>query len=1573
MKEQTHFILPCVQLSSHSSASSGPDERSSFHLLLLLGTLGLRQSLSEEHVLLSAHLLSKRGSEAPPFPSSPAFLMQTRSSHSEPLSQSVSHPSPFISLPPSTRLSVTMPALSSTRLPPLPPPVLPLPLCFTRVSLHVPVAPLLLHVDRRRTSSDQEPRSISKSQRSREQELEEGEWRRRGEEEKRRRGEEEKRRRGEEEMEHEMNRMLYHSNAPSSTMKSEERFNHTCDIKPNIDLKGDYYRNNKPTFCCSISAVLYLRILVKRILSLKWDIGAGGWSPLTSDRSQWLEVDLGERTRITAVATQGRYGSSDWLTSYLLMFSDTGHNWKQYRQEDSLGLVRLREAVRGELMVELLGFTTTRPLCWAPAFTFHSAEGQRAELLLIAFWNSNADSVVQYKLQQPAIARFLRLLPLSWNLSGRIGTPAGDLRVSSWLSPGPRRTSRDIISLKFKTLKNSGTLLHAEGRQGLSFSLELVRGKLQLLLGPGGASSTEPRRLASLGSLLDDQHWHHVVLERGSAHLNLSVDRHTQRVQIPAEFDHWDIEQLMLGTVQSLSSQKPLVSKKKFSGCLENLLHNGLNLIERAKHNDQQVTLMGNVTFSCSEPVSIAVTFPGPQSFLQLPGPMASSSGGVSVGFQFRTWNKAGLLLTFDLPGEGGVAWLHLSEARLRLQIQKAGRALLELSAGSALNDGQWHSVELHSRGGRVTIAVDKEEGGVAHATSSFPVTAGSHLFFGGCPDEDERQGCRNPFNVFQGCMRLFTLHHQHLDLITVQQKHLGNYSNLHIDMCGIIDRCSPSRCEHGGRCTQSWTIFHCNCSDSGYSGATCHSSVYEQSCEAYKHNGNTSGHFHIDVDGSGPIRPQLVYCNMTAADTWMVIQHNDSDQTRVRASPGVNQLLIHFDYSTGEEQLMAAVGQSEHCEQEVAYHCRKSRLLNTPEGSPFSWWLGGPGSGRVQTYWGGAQPGSRQCACGLQGDCVDPQHYCNCDADGLEWAEDSGLLTHKESLPVRSLVLGDLQRPGSEAAYRRTCWNAASFDKETSYLHFPTFHGELSADISFLFKTTASSGVFLENLGIRDFIRIELSSSTQVLFSFDVGNGPLEVRVEAPAPLNDSRWHRVRAERNVKEATLRLDQLPPARQEAPADGHFHLQLNSQLFIAPHSELLQVQIQEVCPPLQVLLLKNETEISRFTVLKRYWPRADRCSLYMKVLSRWFLTRGTASRQKGFRGCIRSLQLNGVTLDLEERARITPGVRPGCPGHCSSYGSLCQNRGRCVERATGFHCDCGLSAFTGVFCHSEVSASFESTTSVSYTFKEPYELMRNSSAPPSSIYSDMTLRGENVSLSFRTNQSPALLLYVSSYYREHLALLINKHDKLEVRYKLDSSREAEVLRSRVKSLANGQLHTVSIRRLGDSVSVQINQNAREDFNLSSDGEFNAIKSLVLGRVLDSDLDPDVSRLASLGFSGCLSVLSFNSISPLKAALLHPDTSPVSISGPLLRSSCGSSASANPYAAENKHHLSGVIAVVIFVVVAVLAITGRFLYRRKETYRNQEVKGVQREDSPDFPFSSQTDSQNVCGENRKEYFI
>uniref|UniRef100_A0A3B4GFW4 Contactin-associated protein-like 4 n=1 Tax=Pundamilia nyererei TaxID=303518 RepID=A0A3B4GFW4_9CICH len=1165
--------------------------------------------------------------------------------------------------------------------------------------------------------------------------------------------------------------------------------------------------------------------------------GAGGWSPLVSDRYQWLEVDLGRRTQITAVATQGRYGSSDWLTAYLLMFSDTGHNWRQHRQEDSLG------AFPG---------------------------------------NSNADTVVQYKLEQPVIARFLRLIPLDWNPSGRIGLRLeiyGCRYTSSVASFDGSRSSlvyrlsvraswtvMETISLKFKTLKNSGTLLHAEGQRDHSLTLVLEKGKLLLYHLQGVSSSSGGQLLVSLGSLLDDQHWHHVKLERLSTHLNLTVDKNT----------------LQSMNIHVLSLSQSFLSLSLPSSCSQ-----------------------GNVTFSCAEPVSVAVTFTDSHSFLQLPGLTSWSTGLVSVTLQFRTWNKGGLLLTFGLPQQDGTVFLYLSQARLRLQISKAGRSSLDLSAGSGLNDGQWHYVELKNLSLNFCIDI------MWNHLDNLKVQPLDVFPFSGCPTGESAQKCKNPFNTFQGCMRLLTLDDQTVDLIKVQQRLLGNYSHLQIDMCGIIDRCSPSHCEHGGICTQSWSTFHCNCSNSGYRGATCHSSIYEQSCEAYKHKGNMSGHYYIDVDGSGPIKPQLIYCNMTEDKTWMVIQHNNTELTRVQSSAERNQHFAYFDYSSEEEQLVAVISQSEHCEQELSYHCRKSRLSNT---------LGNIWRNSCyQTSWGGALTGTQQCGCSLQDSCLDPSHDCNCDADYDQWTEDSGLLTHKETLPVRSLVLGDIHRPGSEAAYRvgplrchgdKNFWNAAFFDKETSYLHFPTFQGELNADISFLFKTTSSSGVFLENLGIKDFIRIELSSSMEVVFSFDVGNGPLDVRVKTSFPLNDSRWHRVQAERNVKEASLRVDNFPAATHEAPTDGLMHLQLNSQLFI-----------------------------------------------------------GTASRQKGFLGCIRSLQLNGVTLDLEKRAKITPGVLPGCPGHCSSYGSLCQNEGRCEEKANGFSCDCGQSAYSGAFCHKEVSATFKSTTSITYILKEPFELSRNSSGLPSSIYSDITLRGESISLSFSTNQSPALLLYVSSFYREYLILLINKNGE-----------DSQIAFSLGCLLLINDCVFLILQPIFSSMVVHCRQ-SRGFIYLPP---FPSPCCVFLP--LDSEpdgLDAEMAELALLGFTGCLSGVHFNSISPLKAALLHPD-SPVIVTGPLVQSSCGSSSPANTYAAETTHSFSGtgskvslcmlrVIAVVIFVTLSALAVMARFICSRKETYRNQEVKAAQPEDSNEFPFSGQPDSPSAPSENQKEYFI
>uniref|UniRef100_A0A8D2K2D2 Contactin-associated protein-like 4 n=1 Tax=Theropithecus gelada TaxID=9565 RepID=A0A8D2K2D2_THEGE len=1166
--------------------------------------------------------------------------------------------------------------------------------------------------------------------------------------------------------------------------------------------------------------------------------GAGGWSPLVSNKYQWLQIDLGERMEVTAVATQGGYGSSNWVTSYLLMFSDSGWNWKQYRQEDSIW-----------------GFSG----------------------------NANADSVVYYRLQPSIKARFLRFLPLEWNPKGRIGmrievfgcayrSEVVDLDGKSSLLYRFDQKSlspiKDIISLKFKTMQSDGILLHREGPNGDHITLQLRRGRLFLLINSGEAKLPTTSTLVNLtlGSLLDDQHWHSVLIQRLGKQVNFTVDEHRHHFHAQGEFNFVNLDyEISFGGIPA-PGKSVSFPHRNFHGCLENLYYNGVDIIDLAKQQKPQIIAMGNVSFSCSQPQSMPVTFLSSRSYLALPD--FSGEEEVSATFQFRTWNKAGLLLFSELQLVSGSILLFLSDGKLKLNLYQPGKLPSDITAGVGLNDGQWHSVSLSAKKNHLSVAVDGQLASAAPPLGPEQIYSDGTYYFGGCPDKSFGSKCKSPLGGFQGCMRLISIGGRVVDLISVQQGSLGNFSDLQIDSCGISDT------------------------------------------------------------------------------TWTIIQHNGSDLTRVRNTNPENPYAGFFEYVASMEQLQATINRAEHCEQEFTYYCKKSRLVNKQDGTPLSWWVGR--TNETQTYWGGSSPDLQKCTCGLEGNCIDSQYYCNCDADRNEWTNDTGLLSYKEHLPVTKIVITDTGRLHSEAAYKlgpllcrgdRSFWNSASFDTEASYLHFPTFHGELSADVSFFFKTTASSGVFLENLGITDFIRIELRSPTVVTFSFDVGNGPFEISVQSPTHFNDNQWHHVRIERNMKEASLQVDQLTRKTQPAPADGHVLLQLNSQLFVG----------------------------------------------------------GTATRQRGFLGCIRSLQLNGMTLDLEERAQVTPEVQPGCRGHCSSYGKLCRNGGKCRERPIGFFCDCTFSAYTGPFCSNEISAYFGSGSSVIYNFQENYLLSKNSSSHAASFHGDMKLSREMIKFSFRTTRTPSLLLFVSSFYKEYLSVIIAKNGDLQIRYKLNRYQEPDVVNFDVKNMADGQLHHVVIHREEGVVFIEIDNNTRRQVHLSSGTEFSAVKSLVLGRILEhSDVDQETALAGAQGFTGCLSAVQLSHVAPLKAALhpSHPD--PVTVTGHVTESSCVAQPGTDATSRERTHlfadHsgtiddkeplanaiksdsavIGGLIAVVIFILLCITAIAVR-IYQQKRLYKRSEAKRSENVDSAEAVLKSELNIQKAVSENQKEYFF
>lgn len=61
--------------------------------------------------------------------------------------------------------------------------------------------------------------------------------------------------------------------------------------------------------------------------------------------------------------------------------------------------------------------------------------------------------------------------------------------------------------------------------------------------------------------------------------------------------------------------------------------------------------------------------------------------------------------------------------------------------------------------------------------------------------------------------------------------------------------------------------------------------------------------------------------------------------------------------------------------------------------------------------------------------------------------------------------------------------------------------------------------------------------------------------------------------------------------------------------------------------------------------------------------------------------------------------------------------------------------------------------------MTYHFQEHYTLSENSSSLASSLHRDVTLTREMITLSFRTTQTPSLLLYVSSFYEEYLSVIL----------------------------------------------------------------------------------------------------------------------------------------------------------------------------------------------------------------------
>ena len=139
------------------------------------------------------------------------------------------------------------------------------------------------------------------------------------------------------------------------------------------------------------------------------------------------------------------------------------------------------------------------------------------------------------------------------------------------------------------------------------------------------------------------------------------------------------------------------------------------------------------------------------------------------------------------------------------------------------------------------------------------------------------------------------------------------------------------------------------------------------------------------------------------------VISHDSEDRTLVDGFEPPGSYSRDIQYTEASLlQLASLANVSKHCEQFIKYECFGSKMFKGNH--HHAWWVSRDSV--KMTYWGGAEPGSGKCACGMTKLCAKPKpnRSCNCDANDNQWREDSGLLTDKTRLPVKQLRFGDTE-----------------------------------------------------------------------------------------------------------------------------------------------------------------------------------------------------------------------------------------------------------------------------------------------------------------------------------------------------------------------------------------------------------------------------------------------------------------------------------------------------------------------------------------------------------------------------------
>ncbi|GAV07251.1 hypothetical protein RvY_17112 [Ramazzottius varieornatus] len=607
--------------------------------------------------------------------------------------------------------------------------------------------------------------------------------------------------------------------------------------------------------------------------------------------------------------------------------------------------------------------------------------------------------------------------------------------------------------------------------------------------------------------------------------------------------------------------------------------------------------------------------------------------------------------------------------------------------------------------------------------------------------------GRRGEASGFSGCVRHIRQADQLVDGRTVANAEGSN--DVALGKCGTAGpTCESSNpCQHGSLCRNGIMGATCQCDGSGYSGKTCAIPSYMQTCtDLFLAGERRSGVHIIDLDGSGPMKPTFVYCNMTSEPGTTVVTHNFHPVELKTSKLGAIRYAIQYRQFDQEDSLKKLVDISQQCRQFISYKCRMAPLkLGT-----HTWFRSAHETGNVTSF-GSDTPGKCSCATGgtLCAMGTSRDLPCNCDADDGTNRVDEGYFTSKEFVGITNMTFinrpirgaGTLSLGALECLGKSWIERTVSFMSHTGSLQMATLKDE--EDISFFYKTNLKQAVLIYQPGVttkwqvNSFRIAQTNETTVTLFiSFNGIVQALQVATSGKR-LNNGAWHLVKVEFGSDELRLSVD------------------LNSAYMS--------------------------------------WSKFDRVGQYVGVLHVGGYPADVPEAEPGLIGCIKGFFRGGVSVDVEAAVEgsHSQDIRRGCQSSCSP--NPCQNGAECFDKFGSFECLCANPlAQSGPLCQIDINTK-------AITFESPdTSYMQFRTIPVENMFN------EDLLLSFRSHSPSGILLY--AHDNVHNFMQLHLWNSRQLIFTFNNGNRIKSLTVTDDSFTDGRWHQVHVQRQDNGTTV-----------------------------------------------------------------------------------------------------------------------------------------------------------------------